>query len=77
MINFTTIIRVETEVKNGVLNIRRTFDFSVAEEAEDFLAFCAENNLPTVITFHTTFTGERAIRHIKRELELAAVGRVA
>lgn len=77
MTNHITIMRVAIEVKNGVLKIRRTFDFHNSNEAEDFLAFCRENNLPTEITLHTTFTAQRAISHTLRELELAADGLVA
>ena len=77
MTDHITIVRIATEVKNGVLKIRRTFDFHNVAEAEAFVAFCQERHLPTEITFHTTFTAQRAIRHTLRELELADEGRVA
>lgn len=73
------IYRIEVKIENPALHgvIHRTFEFVSQDEAQEFFDFCVDHNIPTVITTHSPYTNERALNSLRRELELAAEGRVA
>ena len=79
MTTIARIYRIEVKINNPALYsvIHRTFEFVSQDEAQEFFDFCVEHDIGTVITTRSPYTNERALNSLRRELELAAEGRVA
>lgn len=73
------IYRIEVKIENPAFFsvIHRTFEFVSQDEAQEFFDFCVEHDIGTVITTRSPYTCKRALNSLRRELELAAEGRVA